>query len=104
MTLLSYSSLKNADVSLRAAVLIGDLAKVKSLIEEGADINAKDASGNTPLYYAIQQRNEDIAELLIAKGADVNAKNKSGQTALDIAIDQDHTGIVELLRKHGAKE
>ena len=73
---------KGADVTLHTAVLAGDLAKVKSLIEKEADINAKDASGSTPLHYAVQRRNKDIAELLITSGADVNAKDGSGDTCL----------------------
>jgi pectate lyase len=93
---------KGADVSLHTAVLIGDLAKVKSLIEEAADVNTKDASDNTPLHYAVQGRNRDLVEFLIASGADVNAKNNQGQTPLDIASTRRREDIVDLLIAKGA--
>jgi len=47
---------------------------VSELISKGADVNAKDEDGMTPLHWAASQGHKDIAELLIAKGADVNAK------------------------------
>lgn len=49
------------------------------LIGQGADVNAKDEKGRTPLHYI---DDKDTAELLIAKGADVSAKGKYGNTPL----------------------
>ena len=66
------------------------------LIAEGADVNAKDYAGWTPLHRA---RHKEIAELLIAAGADVNAKEIGGKTPLDYADGE----IADLLRKHGGK-
>ena len=54
------------------------------LIEQGADVNAKDIGGNTPLMDASSGR-FPLAKLLIEKGADVKAKNNAGETAYDIA-------------------
>ena len=60
-----------------------DMAEL--LIQHGADVNAKDASGNTPLYYAILYIDDsDFINLLIANGADVNTKNRGGETPLHI--------------------
>jgi hypothetical protein len=53
---------------------------VKLLIDKGADVNAKEPNGNTPLHLA--DLNAELVELLIAKGADVNIKNKLGETPL----------------------
>ena len=69
----------------------------------GADVNAKDNHGYTPLHWAADGGHKEVAELLIAKGADVNAKNKYGDTPLDGAIRKDSTELVDLLRKHGGK-
>ena len=73
------------------------------LIGNGADVNAKNDGGFTPLHYAASRRDKEIAELLIAKDADVNAKMEDGDTPLDWAIEINRTETADLLRKHGAK-
>jgi len=74
----------------------------KLLISNGADVNAKDKEGNSPLYYIAMNGNCKIAELLISNGADVNAKNTKGITPLHRAVKEGHTQIVEILLLEGA--
>jgi len=74
------------------------------LITKGADVNAINSVGDTPLHSAARAGHKDIVELLIAKGADVNAKDNQGRTPLWWANHRGHKKIVELVRKHGAKE
>ena len=68
----------------------------KVLINNGADVNAKDRRGQTPLFWT---RNVDIAKVLINNGADVNAKDRHGQTPLFFS---DYQNVANLLIKNGA--
>ena len=71
------------------------------LIKHGANVNAMNINSDTPLYDAIS-RNKNVVETLIAHGADVNNVNKSGYTPLHIALNVNNTEIAELLIQHGA--
>ena len=53
----------------------------KLLIENGANVNAKDVFGYAPLHYT---RNADIAKLLVDNGADINAKEANCQSKCNI--------------------
>ena len=82
------------------------------LIAKGADVNAKDDNGWTPLHHAVPDGHKEIAELLITKGGNVNAKGIYG-TPLDHAeaewegdvdeVNAARNEVAELLRKHGGK-
>ena len=76
---------------------------VELLIAEGANVNAKNKHGGTPLHEAAASGHKEIVELLIAEGADVGAKANDGKTPLDWAIFNKDTEIADLLRKHGGK-
>jgi ankyrin repeat protein len=92
--------------AIHSAVRDGDLAKVESLVEQGADVNtrAKSSGGWTPLFAAVcaDQNDVHVAKFLIAKGADVNAKEKSGMTALHVACEDAKRNMAELLIAKGA--
>ncbi|MBL6784805.1 MAG: ankyrin repeat domain-containing protein [Rickettsiales bacterium] len=49
------------------------------------DVNLSDQFGNSPLFYAVQNGNFDIVELLIKKGANLDKKNDDGFRPVDIA-------------------
>lgn len=87
---------------LPTAILNGDYSFAKALIAKGADVNAKDGDGLTPLIYAVHGGHSNIIRELIAKGADVNAKSKDGITALIYAAVLGQTEIVRELIARGA--
>jgi ankyrin repeat protein len=66
-----------------------DLKEVKEFLNRGADINAFDAEGNTPLLLELIPcfwSNKDIIKLLCKNGADINHRNQRGQNALMLAV------------------
>jgi ankyrin repeat protein len=67
---------------LVAAIRNGDSQAIRKLIEDGADVNARDAEGNTPLILASFYAGPKCVELMLGMGARVNATNNDGVTAL----------------------
>ena len=57
---------------------------VKALLDRGANPNAADSTGNTPLFGAVAKGFNTVVQLLVDKGADVNVVNKRGQTLLKL--------------------
>ena len=99
---------------------------VRYLLDNGADIKAKDELGNTPLHGAIYSmlpwstvepkdkktkafkdaaiaNAMTIAKVLISRGADINARSKSANTPLHVAVDTGNIEITELLISQGAE-
>jgi uncharacterized protein YegJ (DUF2314 family) len=60
-----------------------DMAKI--LLDAGADLEAIDDDGETPLHVATINGFADLVVYLIERGANTDTKNKDGQTPLDIA-------------------
>jgi serine/threonine protein kinase len=80
----------------------GDVEEVKKLLKEGANLNARNIVGWTPLHLAVQNGHIEVVKLLIEKGANVNAKDNIGDTPLHDAADKGHIEVVRLLLEHGA--
>jgi ankyrin repeat protein len=75
------------------------------LLTNGANVNAKTDSGETPLMLASADGYKDIVErLLLAKGVDVDVENNNGKTALSFARENGHQDIVDRLKAAGAKD
>ncbi|MDB4794760.1 ankyrin repeat domain-containing protein [bacterium] len=91
-----------AGESIHIATVAGHIEAVKQHLAAGAEVNAKDEDGLTPLDHAVWGGHTEVAELLIANGADVNAKDKYGWTPLLHAARKGHKEIVELLIDKGA--
>lgn len=71
---------------------------IASLSKAGADVNAKNDDGNTPLIYAACWGHVRQISALIKAGADVNIKDRNGKTALEIAQENNKTDAVALLK------
>lgn len=71
-----------SDIALFRAIEKGDLSAMKRALRAGAQVNAKDQTGATPLMRASVYGNVESMKLLIGKGADPNIPNNFGATAL----------------------
>ena len=89
---------------LHLAAADGDLAHVGMLLAGGADFNAFDDLGCTPLHHAIEQGHVEIALALLAAGADVNAHDAAriGETPLGHVVGDCSVATAKFLMEHGA--
>jgi ankyrin repeat protein len=69
---------------------------VRLLAQAGANVNARDKDGNTPLHETFLT---DVEEELLKLGADVNARNNDGETPIFTTVDDD---AIQLFIEHGA--
>lgn len=82
---------------LADSTIEGILDTMGPLIDAGADINAEDCTGSTPLHEAARVGSTILASELVMRGATVHAQDRQGKTPLDIAIQKKHREVVELL-------
>jgi ankyrin repeat protein len=89
---------------LMANAAQGSITAVNTLIEQGAEVDAKDENGRTALMYAVEQNRTEAAQALLAKGADVNVKDKFGMTSLKKAKQFGYKDTIAVLKRAGAIE
>lgn len=95
--------MKNGYTPLHLAMFsVNHKKMVDLLVSKNADVNARAASGATPLFFAILRDQKDDAEILIGHGADVNAPDAYGDTILDLALHLQYGSMIQLLVDHGA--
>ena len=87
--------------TIHEAAFYGDVDEMKLHIAAGADLNAKDAYGSTPLGIVSTFNKPAVAKLLVDAGADVNALSADGSTPLHIAAFYCRKEIVEMLLASG---
>jgi ankyrin repeat protein len=87
----------------------GWMPAVKFLVEElGADVNARDFAGYTPLHHAAARGDNVMIQYLVSKGADPTLVARSGQTTVDMANGpvqrtSPYLDTIKLLESMGAK-
>ncbi|MEO0423264.1 MAG: ankyrin repeat domain-containing protein [Pseudomonadota bacterium] len=131
-TLSPVPTRRELNEALLAAVLAGDVGKVRTGLEAGASANARDGAGRSALMLAVTQGHEvtervlqegfgtrleliglpapavtseqsAMIEMLVAAGADVDAPDREGRTALQYAAERDYAALVRQLANAGAR-
>lgn len=88
---------------LREAIINHDLESLRLLLLFGADPNAKDKDGASPLYTATGQSYFEAAQLLVKYGADANlSAGPYGETPLAITLTNDKAHFAQLFLQYGA--
>ena len=75
---------------------------MEALLTAGANKDAPDKNGATPLHLAAKKGQKEIVEALLTVGADVNAKDNLNHTPLHFAHKRGHKEIAEALLTAGA--
>ncbi|MBL6621225.1 MAG: hypothetical protein ISP24_00895 [Rickettsiales bacterium] len=86
---------------LCTGVISNDTAMINTALAQGADINAKNIHGKTPLLLALEfhHNNIDLSKKLLEEGADFTIKNPEGKNALEIAQKKSTELYNEILKK-----
>ena len=73
--------------------------RVASLLAHGADANATNRDGRTPLMQAAEHGRGDVVSVLLAHGVDIDAVDRYGNTAIKLAERAGHSLVVKILRQ-----
>ena len=85
------------DLRLAEAAKNGDVAAVRVLIDQKADVNAPGPDGTPPLFWAVQSEDLATAQLLIRAGAEVKSANRYGITPIQIAATSGNVAMIRTL-------
>ncbi|EAY15082.1 hypothetical protein TVAG_019830 [Trichomonas vaginalis G3] len=72
------------------------------LLDKGADVNCRNASGETPVFAAVSYDNNEMFDYLISKNCDCNTMTKNGISCLMIASYDSSLELIKKLVEHGA--
>jgi ankyrin repeat protein len=96
------SMARTRPLPLHEAAFYGLASWAIELIDRGADIDARDPEGRTPLMVAIAAMSHEVTAALLARGADPMARDGNGDTPLHFAALAGRIEPVTLLLSHGA--
>ncbi len=91
-----------AELSLIQAAEQGDRGWLETLIDQGVEVNSRNASGMTALMGASANGHHEVVKHLLELGADLSAKRLDGLDALALAVFFGHAKVVKELMANGA--
>jgi len=78
-----------------------DLETVRTLIEQGADVNMAQAGGYTPLHQAAAAGLVEVTKILLEAGAKPGMRCDQGKTPAEYARERSHSGVLQQLENRG---
>jgi len=101
--ILVQAVLAQAPKDLPTAVQAGASKQALEMIRSGADVNQAQGDGSTPLLWAVNRQDYEVAQALLAKKANPNAVNEFGAMPLTEAARLNDDMLVKMLLEAGAK-
>ncbi len=89
---------------IHSACAIGSEPLARLLLDNGADVNARQQGGFTPLFSAVNIGSVELVTFLLERGADIHARTDDGDTVLSIAEKSPFPGMVTFLQSRLAGE
>jgi ankyrin repeat protein len=102
VAVLCAASLSAAGSELADAVMRGNKAAVRSLLQRKVDVNSPQVDGTTALHWAVRADDLETIDLLVRAGANVSARNRAGVMPLELAALNGNAAVIERLIKAGA--
>ena len=103
-SILNYFQVHSGDHTLHIAARNGDIQTVQLLVDCGADVNALNGDGQTPLHTAAGGWKDcpELCSILLKHNAKIDAVDKDGNQPLHLACKLKHAATGNLLLSHGA--
>lgn len=94
----------NSSVIIVQACKDGRSSHVDQLLFYGADIDAQNSSGNTPLHICSLNNQLSCARILLFRGADRTIQNRDGQDAFHAAILAGNKELADLIKNYSPND
>ena len=100
--LITAASVNAQTITLHIAIQQGDVNKVRTMLQNGSDVNRQDRMGNTALGLAAFYDRQEIARMLAEYGANLDGVDKHYNTPLIICAIKGHYEVARYLVEQGA--
>jgi ankyrin repeat protein len=102
LSLSTHAQVARVTADVADAVMRGDLAAARTLVQKGADVNAAQVDGATALHWAVYRDDPAAVDFLLGAGAKPETANRAGATPLSMAALYGNPVVVDRLLKAGA--
>jgi ankyrin repeat protein len=95
------SGAKLAETPFQRPAAENNVARMKTLLEQGLDVNAQDDNGSTAIFYALGNGHIEMAEFLLSKGARLDTYDRRGYSLAEQVSRTGPERSIYWLRSHG---